>query len=73
MVGMAYGDSQDEVVVGTLAGELIVLDDSLNHVLWRATLPGSVGNYNSIFVADLDGEPGNEIYVSGSFGIWRFR
>jgi hypothetical protein len=42
--------------------------------LWRAHVPGSVGAYNSIVVADLEDDPEDnpELYVCGGFGIWRF-
>jgi len=67
------GGPEDEVIIGTLGGEVIVMTDDLQTVLWRATVPGSVGFYNSILVEDLDGIPGNELYVSGSLGLWRFK
>lgn len=40
--------------------------------LWRTHVPGSVGWYNSILVEDLDGDSTPELYVGGSFGLWRF-
>ncbi len=61
-----------EVIVCTLAGDIIVMDEGLNTVLWTAHLPGSAGFYNSIHVQDLDNDTVPELYVSGSFGLWRF-
>ena len=74
-VGNILGDSSspDEIVVGTVGGDVLILDEGLDNVLWRANAPGGVGFYNSIFFEDLDPVDGvNELYISGSFGIWRF-
>lgn len=78
VVGIAVGNiigsaqSADEVVVGTVGGEIIVFDENLSNVLWRANVPGAVGFYNAIYMEDLDLDGQNELYVSGSLGIWRF-
>ena len=39
---------------------------------FRTQVPGAVGVHNSLCALDLDGDGGLELYVSGSFGIWRF-
>ncbi len=76
VVGLTVADllpaPGDEVIVGTLAGDIIVLNEGLTTVLWRGHVPGAAGFYNSIHVENLDGDPFPELYVSGSFGIWRF-
>jgi hypothetical protein len=73
-IGNILGDAQsaDEVVIGTVGGEILIMDEGLTSVLWRANVPGAVGFYNAIYLEDLDGDLQNELYISGSFGIWRF-
>lgn len=61
----------DEVVVTTLAGDVIILSTTMQE-LWRTHVHGAVGCYNSIVVADLDQDMKNELYLSGSLGLWRF-
>lgn len=79
VVGLAIGNiiggpqSADEIVVGTVGGEILVLDENLGNVLWRANVPGAAGMYNAIHLEDLDIDGVKELYVSGSFGIWRFK
>jgi len=64
--------SQDEVIVTTAAGDILVFDSSLSQLRWSASVPGGAGFFNSIRVLpDSDGT--KALYVSGSFGIWRFR
>jgi hypothetical protein len=46
--------------------------DNLNNVIWSTHVPGAAGMFNSIRVANLDGDAFNELYVAGSFGLWRF-
>ncbi|MFN3241610.1 MAG: hypothetical protein ACE37K_08880 [Planctomycetota bacterium] len=65
--------SPSEVIVGTISGEILALDTALGSVLWRATVPGAAGCFNAIHVADVDGDGMDELYVCGSFGIWRFK
>jgi len=62
----------DELIVGTLSGDLIVYQADTMAEIWRTHLPGSIGNYNSIVVADLDANGVNELYVAGSWGLHRF-
>ena len=40
--------------------------------LWRTHVPGAIGLYNSMLAEDLDGVNGKELYVAGSWGLWRF-
>ncbi len=42
--------------------------------LWRTNVPGAAGSFNSIRIANLNAPSDtlNELYVAGSFGIWRF-
>ncbi|MFY9343215.1 MAG: hypothetical protein WAT39_12035 [Planctomycetota bacterium] len=79
IVGLAVGDilpspthPGDELVVGTLSGDLVFLDPVSLAYLWHTHVPGSAGHYNSIRIEDLDQDSYPELYVSGSFGIWRF-
>lgn len=62
----------DELIVTTLAGDVFVLNADTLTELWHANVPGGVGFHNAIRVADLDGDAFQELYVAGSFGIWRF-
>lgn len=64
--------SPPEVIVGTVGGEILILDEDLKTVQWRANVPGSAGFYNSIRVEDLDQSGRPELYVCGSYGLWRF-
>ena len=81
VVGLLRGDvvlsnPGDELVVTTVTGDLIVygLNGPLGSSppLYRTWLPGSLGCYNSIILADLDGVGANELYVAGSTGLHRF-
>lgn len=54
-----------------LAGDVIILSTTLQE-RWRTHVHGAVGCYNSTVVADLDGDMKNELYLSGSLGLWRF-
>lgn len=61
-----------EVIVTTLAGDLWILSEDLQTVVWQSWVDGAVGVYNAIIVADLDGDTKQELYVAGSRGVWRF-
>jgi hypothetical protein len=54
------------------AAAILVYDANSMTLRWRTHVPGSVGYSNSIRVADLDGNGLKELYVAGSFGLWRF-
>ncbi|MEO6593940.1 MAG: hypothetical protein ABIP94_04220 [Planctomycetota bacterium] len=75
-VGLGFADapslSVDDVVVTTLAGDVIVFNEALTTELWHTHVPGAVGNYNSIRITDLNSDGFNELYVAGSYGLWRF-
>ncbi|MFO1051196.1 MAG: hypothetical protein U1F36_03140 [Planctomycetota bacterium] len=84
LCGLALGDIvQDaqhpgaELVATTLEGDLFVFDiasGSINPApLVRTWVPGALGAYNAILIEDLDWNPGNELYVAGSQGIWKWR
>jgi len=61
-------DPGDELIVGTLSGDLIVLGaDNLNDI-WRTHVPGAIGFFNSMLAEDLDGDQLKELYVAGSRG-----
>lgn len=61
-----------ELIVGTMSGDLIVLDADTMAEQWRTHVDGAIGWYNSIVAADLNNDDTNEIYVAGSKGLWRF-
>jgi hypothetical protein len=61
-----------EVVVATLGGDLFVYDEGLATLHFRTHVPGSLGVHNGLRALDLDGDGELELYVGGSFGIWRF-
>jgi len=66
----------EELIACTLAGAIFIypigpVTGALGQP-WRTYVPGAVGFYNSILVADLDGDLFNELYVAGSYGLWRF-
>ena len=69
------GSPGQELIVGTLSGDLIVYQADTMQELWRTHVPGAVGFNNSIVVADLDNDPLQlpELYVAGSWGLWRFK
>ncbi|MEO6595364.1 MAG: hypothetical protein ABIP94_11485, partial [Planctomycetota bacterium] len=64
----------DEVIVATLSGDVFVLDETLSTVHWRTHVPGGIGAYNSIRVENLNpnGDNLKELYIAGSYGLWRF-
>jgi hypothetical protein len=77
VVGMLLADllaasPGDELIVGTLSGEVIVYTANTMAELWRDRVPGAAGCYNSILAEDLDGDGLKELYVAGSLGLWRF-
>ena len=49
-----------------------VLDPTTLQTTWRTHVPGAAGHCNAIRVTDLDGDGRKELYVAGSFGLWRF-
>jgi hypothetical protein len=64
--------NQEELIVATLSGDLIVLEaDTLDHI-WGTHVPGAIGCFNSLLAEDLDGDLEKELYVAGSRGLWRF-
>jgi hypothetical protein len=66
------GQPEDEVIVTTLAGDIFVLDANTLATKWRTHVPGAAGFYNSIKVTDHNNDFKMELYVAGSFGVWRF-
>ncbi len=62
----------DELVVGTVSGDLLVLQADTLATIWRTHVPGAIGFYNALRVDDLDGDGRKELYAAGSFGLWRF-
>ena len=76
VVGMVLADllpaAGEELVVGTLSGDVIVYSADNMIELWRTHIHGSAGCYNSLRVADLDNDGINELYIAGSSGLWRF-
>jgi hypothetical protein len=83
--GLAVGDlltglehAGDELVATTLAGDLFVFGLGSSEIVaapkFRTWVPGAIGAYNSILIADLDMDVGTpELYVAGSMGIWKWR
>ena len=81
VVGMKIGDviravAGDELVVTTMSGDVIVYNiDPTSSALveqWRSHVQGAIGCYNSIAIEDLNDGGSNELYVAGSFRLWRF-
>lgn len=68
--GAAYAG--DELVVGTLSGDLFLFNADTMQYLWHTHLPGSVGCFNSLRAEDLNSNGHLELYVPGSAGLWRF-
>lgn len=72
----AANSDPNELVVGALDGHLLVFerkeDGAIGQLLYQAQVEGAVGAYNSIQAHDLDGIPGNELYVATSFGLRRW-
>lgn len=69
------GPQIDELIVATLAGDVIVFSTATLQQVWRTHVPGASGLFNSIRIANLNSASGdalNELYVAGSFGVWRF-
>ncbi|MCR9248723.1 MAG: hypothetical protein NXI31_27150 [bacterium] len=62
----------DELVATTMSGDVIVFAADTMEEIWRTHVEGSVGFYDSMVVADLDGDELNELYIAGSQGVWRF-
>jgi hypothetical protein len=63
--------ARDELVVGTLSGDIIIYDADSMVEIWRTFIPGAVGMFNSIVLADLDQNGDDELYLAGSWGIHR--
>ena len=81
VVGLLVGDvvqeppltpAEDELVVATLSGDIIVYKATTMTEIMRTWVPGGVGCYNGLRLANLGGGGGNELYVAGSCGLWRF-
>ena len=81
MVGLLVGDvvqeppvtpAEDELVVATLSGDIIIYKAATMTGIMRTWVPGGVGCYNGLRLANLGGGAGSELYVSGSCGLWRF-
>lgn len=66
------GHAGDELVVGTLSGDLIVLAADSMQEIWRTHVDGAIGLHNALVVTDLDGDGKNELYAGGSRGLWKF-
>ncbi len=69
------GQESDELIVTTIAGDVLVFNaNSLGQLLWRSHVPGSAGFFNSIRVVNTNPTSDNlkELYIAGSFGLWRF-
>jgi hypothetical protein len=66
------GSSDDELIVGTMSGDLIVYAATSMQEIWRTHVPGGIGYHNSILAEDLDGNGTKELYVAGSYGLWRY-
>jgi hypothetical protein len=62
----------DELIVGTLSGDIIVYNADSMVELWRTHVHGAAGCYNSLRAEDLNGDGLKELYVAGSYGLWRF-
>jgi len=78
VVGMLLADllptvEGDELIVGTLSGDVIVYSADSMIERWRDRVTGSAGCYNAIRAEDLDGDGRKELYVAGSSGLWRFK
>lgn len=79
IAGLLVGDiipssthAGDELVVGTLCGDLVFLDPVSLAYVWHTHVPGSIGHFNSMRIADLDNDSFAELYAAGSLGMWRF-
>ncbi|MCA8950361.1 MAG: hypothetical protein KDE27_12720 [Planctomycetes bacterium] len=69
------GAPLDELVVCTLAGDVIVYTIGSSGKLserWRTFVSGAAGFYGSILAEDLNGDGYKELYLGGSLGLWRF-
>jgi len=79
VVGLKVGDvlqgsayPGEELVATTLSGEIIIYNAFSLMEIWRTHVTGAAGMFNSILVEDLNHDGVNELYVGGSWGIWRF-
>jgi hypothetical protein len=75
LIAETPGPQIDELIVATLAGDVIVFNTVTLQQVWRTHVPGAAGLFNSIRIANLNsatGDARNELYVAGSFGVWRF-
>jgi len=61
----------DELIVTTLSGDLFVYSLS-GTLLFHTFVPGALGMYNSIIAKDLNGDHTKELYIAGSYGLFRF-
>jgi hypothetical protein len=62
----------DELVVTTIEGDLFVYSVNTGALLYRTWVPGALGFYNSIIAADLNNNGTKELYLAGSYGLYRF-
>jgi hypothetical protein len=77
VVGLAIGDvvagsAGDELVITTLSGDLFVHSIATGQQLFRTYVRGGLGFYNSILIKDLNNDGLCELYIAGSYGIYRF-
>ncbi len=78
--GHRDGDPDDELVVSTLNGDLLVYDivtdangrPEIGELLYHDILDGAVGACNSIVITDTDDDSSNEVYVATSIGLRKF-
>lgn len=62
----------DELVVTTIEGDLFVFSVNTGAPLYRTWVAGALGFYNSIVAADLNHNGKKELYLAGSYGLYRF-
>lgn len=62
----------EELVVATAGGEIFLFNATTMTLLDQTRVQGSAGFYSSVLIEDLDGDGKSELYVGGSFGLWRF-
>jgi hypothetical protein len=74
-VGMVLADllanPGEELVVGTLTGDIIIYNADTMAEIWRTHVHGAAGCYGSMRVCDLNNDGYPELYIGGSSGLWR--
>jgi hypothetical protein len=72
LTGAAYPG--DELIVCTMAGDVIVYSADSMTERWRTHVHGAAGFYNAIRAENLDPQADTlkELYIAGSYGLWRF-